>query len=296
MPRPARPRGTGSKQRRRPRARPPERLTRTRVRPRSTAVRAVRSAAKAAQRSVERMIGHWPPSHEVLRANKSGRHLAVPRHLLDATYDIFAEHGSRREESVVYWYGAESLRTGRGGKVDLVAAVGVPCGRYAEGQFTVQADDAARLGRAMMSQSLVCLAQFHTHPGSNTEHSDYDDENAISMRDGFLSLVAPCYGGAGRSLRDGVTVHEAWDRQWYVLDKGALGKRIFVIDDIVDQRQRRGGERIPAEAGRRCPPLAPRRAGAGESSREGPALGVARSLTRATSILLCKIKRVLGRA
>ena len=242
------------------------------------------------------MIGHWPPSHEVLRASKSGRRLAVPRHLLDATYDIFAEHGSRREESVVYWYGAESLRTGRGGKIDLVAAVGVPCARYTEGQFVVQGDDAARLGRAMMSQSLACLAQFHTHPGSGTEHSDYDDENAISMRDGFLSLVAPCYGGAGRSLRDGVTVHEAWDRRWYVLDNGAIGKRIFVIDDIVDQRQRRGGALGQVEAGRIGPPSAPRRAATGDADGAAPSRGAARSLPRAASILLCRIKRALGRA
>lgn len=247
------------------------------------------------------MSGYRPPGHEVLRASKSGRRLAVPRRLLDATYDIFAEHGDRREESVVYWYGAESLRTGRGGKIDLVAAVGVPRGRYAEGQFAVQADDAARLGRAMMSQSLSCLAQFHTHPGRGTEHSDHDDENSISMRDGFLSLVAPCYGGAGRSLRDGVTVHEAWGRRWYVLGGGAAEERILVIDDIVDQRQQRlGGEGDgPAEAeGGGPPPVPPvqRRAGAGDADGAAPARGATGPLSRAASAILCRIKRAFGRA
>ncbi len=246
------------------------------------------------------MSGYWRPSHEVLRASKSGRRLAVPRRLLDATYDIFAEHGDRREESVVYWYGAESLRTGRGGKIDLVAAVGVPRGRYAEGQFAVQADDAARLGRAMMSQSLSCLAQFHTHPGRGTEHSDHDDGNAISMRDGFLSLVAPCYGGAGRSLRDGVTVHEAWGRRWCVLGGGAAEKRIFVIDDIVDQRQPLRGERGGgAEAGTGGAPPAPpvlRRAGAGDADGTAPGRGAAGPLSRAASVILCRIKRAFGRA
>ena len=238
---------------------------------------------------------HGSQRHEVVQDSKSGRRLAVPRHLVDATYDIFAEHGDRNEESVVYWYGAESLRTGRGGKVDLVAAVGIPCGRYTEGQFAVRADDAARLGRAMMSQSLVCLAQFHTHPGYGTEHSSHDDENAISMRDGFLSLVAPCYGGAGRSLQDGVTVHEAWKRQWYVLDGGALEERILVVNDIVDQRQPLGRGRGQIGAGRGGAPPAPRRAG-GED-KAGAAFvprAVWRPL-RAASILLCKIKRALGR-
>ena len=230
----------------------------------------------------------WLLDHEILRASKCDRRLAVPRRLVDATYDIFAEHGNRREESVVYWYGAESLCAGRGGKVDLVAAVGAPRGRYAGGHFEVRADDAARLGRAMMPQSLACLAQFHTHPGRGTEHSAYDDENAISRRDGFLSLVAPCYGGAGRSLRDGVTVHEAWDRRWYVLDEGALEKRIAVFDDVVDQRQLRGG--------RPAPPRAPRRAGAEAATRAARARRAARRLPRAASITLCRIKRALGKA
>lgn len=168
----------------------------------------------------------WAIGHGVLTASPTGRILLVQKELVQKTYEVFARQGMRGSEAVAYWYGVEC----EGGSTDAVLSVAAPVARCTPHNYSVGREEMARVGRKMASRHMVSLAQLHTHPGDITEHSGYDDENAISRRNGFLSLVAPRYGMASAAALEGVTIHEAWKGRWHILGGEACKGRIVVVD------------------------------------------------------------------
>ena len=132
---------------------------------------------------------HSYVSHEIVTKNKSKRLLLIQKHTLLMTYELFNKYCNDNVESVVYWYGKESIQD----NVDIVISVVIPRTSRNPGNYSVSEKSIEKMGQITLSKSLVCLAQFHTHPGYNTEHSSYDDAESISSRKGFLSLVAPNY-------------------------------------------------------------------------------------------------------
>lgn len=75
-------------------------------------------------------------------------------------------------------------------------ALAIPCAQRSASHYRVDAESVAKVAREMIKSSLVCLAQFHTHPGQCTTHSYTDDHEAMSGRRGFLSMVAPYHGSS----------------------------------------------------------------------------------------------------
>jgi len=167
-----------------------------------------------------------------IRQSKSGRVLLVPKHVVRQSYEAFGDYCRQRLESVVYWYGLETP----GSSTDVAVAVAIPDAQCHPTWYEVSAEQASAMRTTMATASLVCLAQFHTHPWKNTRHSLYDDRNSISIRNGFLSLVAPNYGCRQDLGLEEVSVHEAWDVRWYLLAKPAGQRRIRIVDDAVDLR------------------------------------------------------------
>lgn len=163
---------------------------------------------------------------------KSNRVLLVPRHILEQTQKAFVEYWKKNQEAVAYWFGKENEHE----KIDIVLSIAIPKAFHSGGNYDVPAEQAAKVGRTLSSQGLVCLAQIHTHPGDSGIHSWYDDANAISTRNGFLSLVMPYGGNIGVYNLNNITVHECWGGEWAILDDHAKSKRIVIIDDFVDLR------------------------------------------------------------
>jgi len=154
--------------------------------------------------------------------------LLVPDHIVRHTYESFAPHRSRRVESIAYWYGVESRRA------NAVVSLAVPDAERSACHYDVDEDTVAMMGGAMIKNSLVCLAQFHTHPGQSTAHSRRDDRRAMSGRDGFLSLVAPWHGSAAHPFPDSVSVHEMRAGRWSLLGDDEKRDRVRVVDDVVE--------------------------------------------------------------
>lgn len=170
--------------------------------------------------------------HKILSKSESDRVLLVSKETLFKTYELFQEYLKKQEESVVYWYGIESIKENK----DHVICMVIPKAEHSYGNYFVSSEEAAKMGKKMMGVGLVCLAQFHTHPGKNTEHSDYDDEHAISNRNGFLSLIAPEYGNYSPFCIQAVSVHESWNGDWFMLDNLAKTSRIHITDNAIDLR------------------------------------------------------------
>jgi proteasome lid subunit RPN8/RPN11 len=85
-----------------------------------------------------------------------------------------------------------------------------------DGVFTDEAaaGAAARLARAFR---LGVVAQVHSHPGSDTRHSDGDDELVLMPFEGMFSLVVGDYGAAGMMPDQGACLHQFQHGQWVLV-------------------------------------------------------------------------------
>ena len=167
------------------------------------------------------------------RRHLTARPLLVPRRIVDETYRMFDEYRSARVESVAYWYGIESAAA------DVVVSLAIPDADRGPCHYAVSEAATAKMCRAMMHSSLVCLAQFHTHPGQSTVHSDHDVREAMSNRERFLSMVAPWHGSTRYAFPGSVSVYERQGGGWALLEGDAKRGRIRVVDDVADLRRGR---------------------------------------------------------
>lgn len=163
-------------------------------------------------------------------AGHGKRTLLVQKSLVEETYRIFARNRDRQRVSVAYWYGIGC--PGRG--TSAVLSVGVPRAECTVVDYNVKEPEITRLGHAMRPQLLESLAQFYTRPSGDGRHSKNEDLNAISLRDGFLSLATPYYGRKIEPLMSNTTVHERWEGRWRVLEESECSERIKIVDDLVD--------------------------------------------------------------
>ncbi len=144
--------------------------------------------------------------------------LNVPLNALEATISSLRRAGSL--ESSVFWYGP------RNGDMSTVAAVLTPQQIMTRGNYHV---DAAAMSEMLrdVDDAWRPLAQIHSHPGWNVEHSTYDDRMASSRK--ALSIVFPFYGRWNGPWPSGAGVHEWQDDYWHLLAVGDAARRVRVI-------------------------------------------------------------------
>lgn len=145
--------------------------------------------------------------------------LEIPRQALSLMLTILHAYASRRVEACCFLYGATTADNAHA----TVEAVVVPRQSNSWGHYTVEADAIPRIAAATRPRGWRNLAQVHTHPGIEVEHSRYDDLHANSRR--ALSFVVPLYGLWASEWPDGIGVHEFQNDYWYRLsDEHAQGR------------------------------------------------------------------------
>lgn len=112
----------------------------------------------------------------------------------------------------------------------MVRAVVVPAQINTWGNYQVTADAVAAMAARTRPEGWRNLAQVHTHPRHNVEHSWYDDENASSRR--ALSVVVPHYGLWNQCWPEGLGVHEYQDEYWHLLAPEDAGRRIVIVPEV----------------------------------------------------------------
>jgi hypothetical protein len=140
-----------------------------------------------------------------------------------ALLDYYARLGL---EAGLNWYGVRAI------DVAVVSLIGIPQQTNRQTNFDVEADSLATLTRRV-PEPLVVVAQLHTHPGVDTNHSSWDDGRALSRK--ILSLVLPHYGR--NAALDHVGVHEFVEDKWRRMDAGESARRISVVPDVIDARK-----------------------------------------------------------
>jgi hypothetical protein len=161
----------------------------------------------------------------------SGRTLLLPSHIWEGTVRHFEPFRARRVESAVYWHGIENDKD----RIDVVTTLTFPDGRWGPGNYSISEEANAQVAKLVRSFLLVPLAQVHTHPpGCEARHSSWDDAHAMSLGDGFLSLVLPQYGVADPGSLSGAGVHERAHGRWILLSHEHVLKRIRLTPSFMD--------------------------------------------------------------
>lgn len=161
-----------------------------------------------------------------------GKVLILSEQILQKTYYLLSPYLSHNVESACFWYGI------REDNVETVKAVGIVDQKNHKGFFEIPSEGLIDMASCLEDTGWTNLAQIHTHPGKNVEHSGYDDIYVNSRR--ALSLVLPLYGKPQRDFLSCVGVHQFHSDYWHLLKHNDKMKRVKVIGNekgvIIDAR------------------------------------------------------------
>lgn len=139
--------------------------------------------------------------------------LLVPAVVVDVTRAELRTAGDRTpsHEGLVWWLGLQA-----GDDTVILACHIPPAGSGPTHVLTAEAalGSAARLARG---HGLGVVAQVHSHPGTDTRHSDGDDDLVIMPFDGMFSLVIGNYGFGSMLPESGAGLHQYHQGRWYLI-------------------------------------------------------------------------------
>jgi proteasome lid subunit RPN8/RPN11 len=98
----------------------------------------------------------------------------------------------------------------------------------------VIADESAMAAVAAYGRrfGLGVIAQVHSHPGSDTRHSDGDDQLVFMPFEGMFSLVVGDYGFGEMTPSLGLGLHQFQDGRWVAIDRSKSA--LLVVPSMVE--------------------------------------------------------------
>jgi hypothetical protein len=147
--------------------------------------------------------------------------------LWKTTTELVQPYAARGVESGCFWYGTQTEDD------TFAVAVGISFQINRPRNFEIPSEALAALVGRLPSSDLVAVAQIHTHPGEDTEHSPWDDDLVISRK--IYSLVLPRYGRSPCPI-DAARVHRFVEGRWLALDLADTAARIRILPDVIDTR------------------------------------------------------------
>jgi hypothetical protein len=140
-------------------------------------------------------------------------HLLVAESVVKRTQELLqhADTGTQPHEALVWWLGRQA-----GGDTIVLACHQPPCH---SGPQLVTADEAAtgNAARAARAMRLGIVSQVHSHPGTDTRHSDGDDDLVLMPFLGMFSLVVASYGAGSLLPEQGAGLHQFQDGRWVLI-------------------------------------------------------------------------------
>lgn len=133
-------------------------------------------------------------------------------------------------EGIVYWAGREMPDC-----TVFVQAV-VPVAEHSPGRVMVSRAEIGRTQRSARQDKCGILCQVHSHPGSETRHSDGDDELVLLPFEGMLSIVAPRYGLGLHGVMD-ASVHQFQEGAWVLCSPESVSRGFAVVPTMRDLRR-----------------------------------------------------------
>jgi len=110
----------------------------------------------------------------------------VSRIVLDKTFEFLQNLGKKKLEAHALWIGKENDSF-------MINDVVIPKQNNGMINFEVNPQEIHRINVLVNQKGLQLIAQIHTHP-YDAFHSEIDDEGAILLLPGSLSIVIPNFG------------------------------------------------------------------------------------------------------
>jgi hypothetical protein len=147
------------------------------------------------------------------RAAGRGR-LVVAEVVADQTLDALRRFrgDDGRHEGIVLWSGRRSDED------TIVCSAIVPEAGHTWGSVRIGRAAVGKAARAARRLGMVIASQVHSHPGTDTRHSDGDDDMILLPFEGMFSLVIASYGDGSIRPREGAGLHQFQDGRWVAVD------------------------------------------------------------------------------
>lgn len=91
------------------------------------------------------------------------------------------------------------------------------------------------VSQAARKHGVSVLAQVHSHPGSETIHSDGDDDLILMPFEGMLSVVAPRFGVEMNGLGS-LSIHQYQNGRWVLCTPKSIEESFTVVSEEIDAR------------------------------------------------------------
>jgi hypothetical protein len=155
-----------------------------------------------------------------------GRRLLLPACLPGVIARTFAWQARARLEAGALLYGT---RGGEREGADFVCGLVVPQQEGYRARYHVPHAAIAAASAATIDRGWVTLAQVHSHPAADVEHSWFDDRHAVSVR--AISIVLPFYGRDPGRWPGRIGIHEYQDGWWHLLTAAQAATRISFTEN-----------------------------------------------------------------
>jgi proteasome lid subunit RPN8/RPN11 len=132
-------------------------------------------------------------------------------------------------EGMAFWAGREA-----DGSTFILQAI-VPDADHSDNRVMASAEAVGLAARTARESGLGILCQVHSHPGSDTRHSDGDDDLVLLPFEGMLSIVVPDMGLHFNSLDD-ASVHQFQGGKWLLCSARSVASNMIVVPSCVDLR------------------------------------------------------------
>lgn len=132
-------------------------------------------------------------------------------------------------EGLAFWAGREF------GRETIFLQAIVPDAEHTYGRVHASKTAVGAAARAARDKGLGLLSQVHSHPGTDTRHSDGDDELILLPFEGMLSIVVANFGIGFNSFAQ-TSIHQYQGGRWTLCNRTSVERGITVVPAEVDLR------------------------------------------------------------
>lgn len=118
-----------------------------------------------------------------------------------------------QHEGITLWLGRRCK------DATVVCSAVVPEAQHTWGSVRIDHAAVGRSSRVARAVGLVVVAQVHSHPDTDTRHSDGDDEMILLPHEGMFSLVVASYGDGSILPGAGAGLHQFQDGRWVAVEQ-----------------------------------------------------------------------------
>lgn len=176
-----------------------------------------------------------PLKHYPLTMNRRRRGLPdavstyyIPRCVFEHTLTHLRINGKKRREGYVFWAGGYSMDGDC-----FVSSCIVPQVPASFGRVKIPPEKMIAISQEVRRHDLLIVAQIHSHPGL-TGHSSVDEEKAVGLQPGFISIVVPNFASENRKHLTDCSVYEyVLAGKWHRLTRDEVLAKFVIDEDLL---------------------------------------------------------------